>query len=824
MQSTFSLLLRSASVAVLLDLWWSASTQIVGGDVAGYHQKLLLAAVVFFLVGFQERRAVLQVWVTPAALVMGFVVLLVAQGRVYEIIGLLPGGASPVGRGFVGAVLLALPAIATVGTVSEGRDKIGVLVLGASLGLLLHEVLVLPHLGWTFGAGIWVAVQALGRVLAKVPDERPKPSRILFLFGCVWGVLFGVGFGCGQYFLQSRLSATRFSELAVMVPVGLGLALGCFLGASFGLSRARTWLRVLILPLSATGGLACFFWFLSRVANLTASEGQEGAGVAWAEVYFVLSALSVGSMLFGLGLRAQSIGPPGFALLVLAVAFGLRISPDVVPLSLRTKFLRVWERAIVLEQRATPDGVLTFLRSFKSAPTPRVRWNRDPISRTSRWHEVERQEILFPGLLSRTKTRALIQGTLFSEHKDAIPFSGFEIIDYLDPVPAFVDGSEEGVEIDPFRFLCQGKEDEYQAIIRLSCPFLPRGSGHLCSREVLTRYRELLADDGAFFLWVDLRAVQIEAVLSLLKTHFEVFPEGRLWMSMDGFWGPLLCLEGRVQAFPTPDFDPDLPVFLVGESADFRARLGDTDENTLDRPIIECGLPLEGPPLEGADPETLRGLADFLSPDPAARSAIWYLLSGLALRHEGDVAPLDQFATGLDWVQVSAESVEMLTVGQKLFPDFGPLTRALILVGDVLFDKNEFEILLNQVPQWLEARPDDVKLLMLMAAIHHALLDDELALPFVLQASALDPDSPDVFYLTGQIYSGLGLWIEAVEAFTVVYAIDPDHGANRRDLGIALFESGNTEEARSYLTEAVLDFPKDEAVKKALDALGGIQK
>ncbi len=850
MRLAASIVCRAAAFAVFLDEWWTSGMLAAGVDSRARTGKLVGMALAFGASTlFVERfvRPALDArrrWLLLSPLLLAWIPSVLAAPLLRALALVSDSGpdgiaGSPVlstaSVAIASAVLFLPLSIPLAGFARDASRNLPALAFGLVLGLLALEFYGLSLGGFRPCEAVALAVLCLAEVAlasrenAAKPSPRPPLGLNLSLFaGLVAGALFALARLC----LLSYLSGTRASDVALLAVFLGGVSVGALLASAFELSRRTLAPRVAILSFALIGAVLAAGLSLLPLASRGAPALAATLPAAQAEWLLVAMVASLPSVLLGLASGAVLSREGELASMGIGIAAGVLL---LVPL-LSDRLVGALSRqgfagAALLERRVTPEGVLTRVQWVRGWPATLVHLNREPISRSPEWDSLAEAEILLPARLASVRpgglAAALVVGTPFSAHRKAIADCGLSSFHVVDPVPAFLEGLE-GVwpapGADAFRFAAASPRRRYEAIVLLSRPFLRQGDGLALAREPLHRWSELLGPGGALYVWLDPRSLPASEMRMVVKTVFELFPRGRLWIAGDALAGPLFCLEGRpgdISQPGEPSWMPDLedlPVGVAATAQELSHGVSSAPRNTLDHPRLELRLPLEPPRLGLPAPEALRSLARLLSPEGAGGTPAALLLEAAAEHSLAQIPQSSPFATRLERVTIPREEVRLLTLGLERFPEFEPIHRSLGSASRLLLEKTESDLLFEFGPRWVAARPDDPTFPYVLGRIHHELLDDGFAVPLLERAAAIEPESVEIQETLGEALNGVGRFHDAALAFTAALERKPgdEEGRLEREIGIAYFKAGEIEAARPFLAKATAKRPNDPEVASYL--------
>lgn len=154
-----------------------------------------------------------------------------------------------------------------------------------------------------------------------------------------------------------------------------------------------------------------------------------------------------------------------------------------------------------------------------------------------------------------------------------------------------------------------GSRDPFDIIIsEPSNPWIA-GIGNLYTREFYQRSRSSLAEDGVFLQWCNLYAVSRDDLRMVLRTFFESYEHGDIWLGggdlmLIGSKKPLRCLPERLRDYwdqhPTLKYEMAELGFLqpeevlgqfIASSDSARQQIGAGPINSDDRPLLEYSAP-----------------------------------------------------------------------------------------------------------------------------------------------------------------------------------------------------------------------------------------
>ncbi|CAL0333534.1 unnamed protein product [Lupinus luteus] len=129
--------------------------------------------------------------------------------------------------------------------------------------------------------------------------------------------------------------------------------------------------------------------------------------------------------------------------------------------------------------------------------------------------------------------------------------------------------------------------------------------------------------------------------------------------------------------------------------------------------------------------------------------------------------------------------------------------RALKLLGSALFGVGEYRAAVKALEEAIFMKPDYADAHCDLASALHAMGEDERAIEVFQRAIDLKPGHIDALYNLGGLYMDLGRFQRASEMYTRVLAVWPNHWRAQLNKAVSLLGTGETEEAKRALKEAL---------------------
>jgi tetratricopeptide (TPR) repeat protein len=213
----------------------------------------------------------------------------------------------------------------------------------------------------------------------------------------------------------------------------------------------------------------------------------------------------------------------------------------------------------------------------------------------------------------------------------------------------------------------------------------------------------------------------------------------------------------------------------------------------LDLTSLAEDTPTPGEEDESASVESAQGTTEDLMPPTTLLTAEWFPHNDAEYRdHYGE-------ATRLREEGRYEEAVEALRM--ELF-DAPDSATTWLLLGETYAQLNRKEQALDAVHESLTFDPEFADAWAFIARFHLEEGQPSAAIDAAKQLVAQRPHDAEASHLLARSQMGLAMWSEAIETCKRTIAIDPEFTRAYNNLGFSALQIGQTEVAKTYLSEA----------------------
>jgi tetratricopeptide (TPR) repeat protein len=761
------------------------------------------------------------------------------------------------------AFLVALlPACALLAWCAPGRTPVASFCFGMFAGYSVLELALLPALGWTASLALvataWIACELACSRSSATDDGSPSPSTndgspspatdglpveldLGAWLGAAWGVTAGAFATCVRPLLFQHVDAMRPGAVALVLIALLGLWAGAWLGAGLRRVWSTRWLALVAFAFS---GLAAWLCVQNLATPADLSPASIASPLSGARL---LSLPSLFQGWFYLGFPAVALGallctshPRGAwvpVLVLSGICAGVWLGErGVLPWFARARagtterlaaFVRHPSNAPASEIAWNPDGIaVRFREASMLDPADVVHWQARPWERDARWNALERAEIRIPERALPNAGSLWIVGHVGPAQRELLTSAHAASVHVLDPLPS-ADDSDAARGASSTSILWDDL-GERPCVVLLADP-QPSASFTLRSTSTFVRAleRRVSRASGTLWVWCDPSALSPEGSSRALSTWAEVFPAARLYLLLDGYAGPLIgiALVGARDL----SADGELAA-LVACSAPAAACVASSPARhvSLDWPALEW---LGSPRAASPTPSSATSLAAAGARAGELFDTLASMFSTPVSRDSGRVlgilavharAQLDRPSFQSKWERVTVPSAEVDAALALLReqPASEPAVRMVDNLARVLFEKREYDVVLDLTKRALELRPDVADFHRQLGRVRHELLDADGAIAEYELAHALDPASLEIDTELARIYAEHSRWEPVVALLEEVWnASSPPEPGIAKALGMAYLELGKNSRARPLLEFAREQAPNDGDVRAALDRL-----
>jgi len=385
--------------------------------------------------------------------------------------------------------------------------------------------------------------------------------------------------------------------------------------------------------------------------------------------------------------------------------------------------------------------------------------------------------------------------------------------------------------------------------------FLPRfswidSSRGFLSKEIFLLAREALAEQGAFWLFVDSTDEDGRAISSVAAAMSSVFPASALWLVEDGLLPPyLLCvglkgragLDGRaVERAIIEDVKndglaeagiwglPDLMEFLLADPSGM-AFLGKELPPASARYPVSSGSLFKKPPGWAAVSEIVGRTAEVVgrSPSPLPEKIMGLKVKGTTARHEARSRVLDGLGVhdlykyqiderhDLDW-DLFKKEVGHYGAAFKACPQTAMGRRIVAALMPMLIDKKEYQIAYETIKGTAGEDTLDPVLRCYLGIAGFEMLDYEYALGHLEHAVERDPFFVDAAAYAGLCSFALEKMEESVRYLEIAMELDEERELIYKPLAMSLYDTGRVYEAAGACERALEISPDDEDLKSLM--------
>jgi regulator of sirC expression with transglutaminase-like and TPR domain len=752
------------------------------------------------------------------------------------------------------AFLVALlPACALLAWCAPGRTPVASFCFGMFAGYSVLELALLPALGWTASLALvattWIACELACSRSSATKDGSPSfatDDPLVELdfgawLGMAWGVAAGAFATCVRPLLFQHVDATRPGAVALVGIALIGLWAGAWLGAGLRRMWSTRWLAFVAFVFSGLAAWLCVRNLATPAELAPASIASPLSGMR------MLSLPSLFQGWFYLGFPAVALGallctshPRGAwapVLVLSGVCAGIWLGErGVLPWFARARtgsmerlaaFVRHPSNAPASEIAWNPDGIAARFREASMLdPADVVHWQARPWERDVSWNALERAEILIPERALPNAGSLWIVGHVGAAQRELLTSAHSASVHVLDPLPNADDSaSARGASSTSILWDDLG---ERPCVVLLADP-QPSASFTLRSTNTFVRAleRRVSRASGTLWVWCDPSALSPEGAARALSTWAEIFPAARLYLLLDGYAGPLvgIALAGA-RDLPAAD----ALAALVACSAPAAACVASAPARhvSLDWPALEwlgspraashVPSPSSAPGAEGAHAGGLLDMLASMFSTPVSRDCGRVL--GILAVHARAQVDRPSFQSKWERVTVPGAEVDAALALLREQPASEPAVRMVDNLVRVLFEKREYDIVLDLTKRALELRPDVADFHRQLGRVRHELLDAEGAIAEYELAHALDPASLEISTELARIYAEHSRWEPVIVLLEEVWnASSPPEPGIAKALGMAYLEVGKNSRARPLLEFAREQAPNDGDVRAALDRL-----
>ncbi len=728
--------------------------------------------------------------------------------------------------------MAAIVAIACVCVRLQGGGGLepGAVLLGAAGGLIAQELMFLPlfpFADWLVLASILLSAT---RQLESGTDDEPsaidaRGFSARLLEPAIAGLAIGFAFALARPFLLQQTSGLRFSHELVGAVTWFGIALGAFLRVSRfpgPIARVVTGL----LAIAAFG--AMFRVQLLRGSNARAMQeiwlGDHPIGVEFRAVQILagLACVASGAWLSNvLGARIRpfsaaavfggvAIGAMGatHCLADGAAAWPTRILGDTRGL------VREGPLEIYAAHTITEDGVLRALRNMTQAEgAHHLQWHNRRATRIPTFAGLESQEIMTPSELT-SGTSLLLVGNIAHHHRESIGATTFGRTVIVPTLPV-IDRQMLGDERHATFAELRAERARFDVVDFVSTPTLADEAARMLTRERFRDAKDLLAERGSVFVWLDVQAVGIDEAAAIARALNAEFGAIRLWLAADGFAGPFLCLEaGPLAAAADNGFRVQLPPATLLDT-------GGTRVNSILDPVAELMRPSAKIDRTLPDAPRLSELAARVRTATAASDraaigdAVGSILDALA-QHERDYFDVELLNAKNERNRLTEPQAVAMSKAIATAPENPFVHQAVLNFVVFAFTKKNYELCDRVLLPALSAHPDDEDLRLISGRINFELLDDEAAIDDLEQVVATGHATSEAYRVLGMAYHRAKDLPAAQSALETAMQLAPEDIAVVRALGLCLADAGQVDKAAPMLHRVLTQNPKDKEVRAKL--------
>jgi tetratricopeptide (TPR) repeat protein len=319
-------------------------------------------------------------------------------------------------------------------------------------------------------------------------------------------------------------------------------------------------------------------------------------------------------------------------------------------------------------------------------------------------------------------------------------------------------------------------------------------------------------------VWCDPCAWTPDGIARALVAWAREFPAARLYVLQDGYAGPLFGLDLGGAEIDLDEATASV-VVLAGRAAECIATADAIARSapTLNSPALEWEASSTVSPFPLPDGDVLASIASVLTTPKSELAGELFRVLELHSRAQVD---RPSFHTRWDRVRIEKPEIDAALALLRRRPDFEPAARAVANIGDVLYEKRDYDVLFDLLGEAIRLRPDVARLHLLLGRVRHELLDSDGAVAEYELARSLDPASTTIESELAHIYAEQGRWQLAAPLLEAAWAATsaPDP-LIAKALGLAYVELGRWSDARRLLDFAWQQSPGDIEIRRAFDRL-----
>jgi tetratricopeptide (TPR) repeat protein len=789
----------------------------------------------------RPRRAIL-----PALLALACVVAPAFALHASTVIALRPTACAT-----LDVFLIALlPASALIAACGSGRTPIASFAFGMFAGYAALELALLPALGWTASIALvalaWVACE-LARARGAAERESPPAldagasldasARVDAgaWLGAAWGVVAGAFATCIRPLVFQHVDSTRPGSTALVVIALLGVWAGAWLSAGLRRIWSSRWLALVPFAFTIVAAWLCARSLATSV-DVALPSITNGSGM-WSPQSLLQGWFYLGFPAVALGALICALHPRGAwtpALVLCGMCGGIWTAERIVLPRLAQAHASAPQRLPDLVHHPSnspatalawnPDGIAARYREASMLdPADVVHWQTRAWERDASWKAIEDAEIRLAQRALPDAGSLWIVGHAGAAHREILK-GAKTALHVLDPLPS-ADEARASEGASPTSILWEDLGAR-PCVVLLADP-QPSASFSLRNTESFLRAleRRVVRSHGTLWAWCDPSALAPRGVARALSSWAEKVPAATMYVLQDGYAGPLVGVAfGAASESPASD---ELAALVACRAPAAECVAASSARSaSLDWPALEwlCTRAISSgarePATEAAGEHragVLESLAATLS-TPASRDC-GRMLGVLAVHAR---AQTDRVVFQSKWDRIAIPDAEVDAALSLLRerPASEPALRMIENLLRVLFEKREYDVVLDLAKRALELRPDVVELHRMLGRVRHELLDPDGAIAEYELARALDPASLVIKTELARIYAETSRWEPAVrlleEAWTEISPPDPGVA---KALGMAYLELGRNAQARPLLEFAREQAPTDGDLRAALDRL-----
>jgi len=139
-------------------------------------------------------------------------------------------------------------------------------------------------------------------------------------------------------------------------------------------------------------------------------------------------------------------------------------------------------------------------------------------------------------------------------------------------------------------------------------------------------------------------------------------------------------------------------------------------------------------------------------------------------------------------------------------------------LGNVYFERGDFEAAIKQYQYFLDAKGDDPSILNSMGLAHMNLERYDLAIPCLQKALAFDPLNTEIRFNLSAVYRDHGMLDKAVEGFNSIIDMKPDYPNVHNDLG-GIYQKQGRNQAALKEYRATIEHGQKRLLRNSRDTL-----